>query len=92
MKLHDIRPGLSLSGVEATQVVSIVATVPQGDGALQLIYRTPDGAMKERVLLTADEQTIHVATVKRPFPSMETQQLPKPLLLIPESLIKSVVL
>jgi len=67
MKLQDIKAGLSLSGVEATQIVSVVATVPQGDGALQLIYRTPDGGMKERLLLSADEPTISVATVERPF-------------------------
>jgi superfamily II DNA or RNA helicase len=67
MKLQDIKAGLSLSGVEPTQIVSVVATVPQGDGALQLIYRTPDGGMKERLLLTADEPNISVATTERPF-------------------------
>jgi hypothetical protein len=67
MKLQDIKAGLSLSGVEPTEIVSVVATVPQGDGALQLIYPTPDGGMKERLLLIADEPTISVATVERPF-------------------------
>jgi len=38
-----------------------------GDGALQLIYRTPDGGMKERLLSRADEVSISVATVERPF-------------------------
>ena len=55
MKLKEITAGLSLSGVEPTQIVSVVATVSLGDGALQLIYRTPDGAMKERLLASADE-------------------------------------
>src|SRR5207302_3282716 len=67
MRLKEITAGLSLSGVEPTQIVSVVATVSLGDGALQLIYRTPDGAMKERLLLSADESTIAVATVERPF-------------------------
>jgi superfamily II DNA or RNA helicase len=67
MKLQDIKAGLSLSGVEPTQIVTVVATVPQGDGAVQLIYRTPDGGMKERLLLSADEPTISVAIVERPF-------------------------
>ena len=44
-----------------------MATVPLGDGALQLIYRTPDGGMKERLLGSADEASISVATVERPF-------------------------
>jgi hypothetical protein len=49
MKLQEITAGLSLSGVEPTQIVSVVATVPQGDGAVQLIYRTPNGGMRERL-------------------------------------------
>jgi superfamily II DNA or RNA helicase len=67
MKLKEITPGLSLTGIEPTQIVSVVATVPLGDGALQVIYRTPDGGMKERLLGTADEPSISVATVERPF-------------------------
>ena len=67
MKLEEITAGLSLSGVEPTQIVSVVATAPLGDGALQLIYRTPDGEMKERLLGRADEESISVATVERPF-------------------------
>jgi SNF2 family DNA or RNA helicase len=67
MKLEDIKTGLSLAGIEPTQIVSVIATVPRGDGALQLIYRTPDGVMKERLLLTADEPTISIAAVERPF-------------------------
>ena len=67
LKLRDIQAGLNLSGVEPAQIVSVVATVPQGDGALQVIYRTPDGTMKERLLLAADEPQISVATAERPF-------------------------
>lgn len=67
IKLQDITVGQSLSGVEPTQIVSVIATVPQGNGALQLIYRTPDGAMKERLLLSADEQAISIAATERPF-------------------------
>lgn len=67
MKLEDIKTGLSLEGVEPAQVVTVVATVPQGNGAVQIIYRTPDGAMKERLLLSADESTITLATLERPF-------------------------
>jgi superfamily II DNA or RNA helicase len=67
MKLEDIKTGLSLEGVEPAQVVTVVATVPQGNGAVQIIYRTADGAMKERLLLSADESTITLATLERPF-------------------------
>ena len=50
MKLEDIKTGQSLSGIEASQIVSVVATVPHGQDAVQLIYRTPEGAIKERLL------------------------------------------
>jgi SNF2 family DNA or RNA helicase len=67
IKLNDITVGLNLEGIEPTQIVNVVAKIPQGDGALQLIYRTPDGVMKERLLLTADESSISIASAERPF-------------------------
>jgi superfamily II DNA or RNA helicase len=67
MKLEDIAIGQSLAGVEPSQVVSVVATVWLGDGALQLIYRTPEGGMKECHLGRADEASIGPASVERPF-------------------------
>jgi superfamily II DNA or RNA helicase len=67
MKLEDITKDLNLSGIEPTQIVSVVATVPLGDGSVQLIYRTPDGQMKERLLGRMDEASIAVATAERPF-------------------------
>jgi SNF2 family DNA or RNA helicase len=67
MKLQEIRPGLSLSGVEPAQIVSVVATVLLGEGAIQLIYRTPDGEIRERLLSSADEASISIATAERPW-------------------------
>ena len=67
MKLREITTGLSLTGVEPSQIVTVVATVPLSDNALQLIYRLRDGGMKERLLGVADEPSISVATVERPF-------------------------
>jgi hypothetical protein len=37
MKLEEMAAGTSLSGVEPAQIVTAVATVPHGDGALQTI-------------------------------------------------------
>jgi superfamily II DNA or RNA helicase len=67
MKLEELQPGASVTGVEPTQIVSVLATVPMGEGSVQLIYRTPDGAMKERLLSRADEQSLSLATAERPF-------------------------
>ena len=67
MKLEEIAAGQSLSGIEASQIVSVVATVPHGGEALQLIYRTPEGAIKERLLSRDDEASVAIATAERPF-------------------------
>ena len=55
MKLNQITAGQTLAGVELSQIVTVVAAVPHGDAAVQLIYRTPDGVIKERLLGAADE-------------------------------------
>jgi SNF2 family DNA or RNA helicase len=67
MKLEELALGQSLSGIEPTDVVSVVALVPLAEGSVQLIYRTPDGAMKERLLGRADEASIAIASAERPF-------------------------
>jgi hypothetical protein len=67
MRLEEIAAGASLRGIEPTEMVSVVAVVPVADGATQLIYRTPDGAMKERLLGRADESAISIAATERPF-------------------------
>lgn len=67
MKLEELAGGQSLSGIEPTDVVSVVAVVSLAEGSIQLIYRTPDGAMKERLLGRADEGSIAIASSERPF-------------------------
>ena len=67
MKLEDLAAGQSLSGIEPTNVVSVVALVPLAEGSLQVIYRTPDGTMKERMLGRAEEPQIALASAERPF-------------------------
>ncbi len=67
MKLNQIATGQTLAGVELDQIVTVVAAVAHGDSAVQLIYRTPDGSIKERLLGPTDEQQINSATVERPF-------------------------
>ena len=67
MKIEELAQGQSLSGVEPSEVVTAVAIVPLGEGSVQLIYRTPDGSMKERMLGRVDEELIELATTERPF-------------------------
>jgi len=67
MKLESISPGQSVTGIEPTEIVTVVAVVPLSEGSVQLIYRTPDGTIKERLLGRVDESSINVAAAERPF-------------------------
>lgn len=65
--LESITPGLSLTGIEPSIITTIVAVVPIADGALQIIYKTPDGALKDRLLNRGDETSIAITTAERPW-------------------------
>jgi hypothetical protein len=67
LKLEDLKPGLSLVGLEPVVVATLVAVVPIAVGAVQVIYKTSDGTFKDRLLNWADEPSISLATVDRPW-------------------------
>ena len=67
MQLAELKPGLALVGLEPDRVCTVMAVVPLAENAVQVIYRLPEGAIKERLLGPADEATIAVATVERPW-------------------------
>lgn len=66
VKLEEIRRGVTLEGVEATLVVTVVAVVPIAD-SIQLIYSLPDGAIRERLLNRSDEERLSLAISARPW-------------------------
>lgn len=65
--LDTLTPGLALTGLDPTGIGTIVAVVPIADGAVQVIYRTSNGGIKERLLNRVDEATLSIATVERPW-------------------------
>ncbi len=67
MQLENLKPGISLVGIEPTLIATVVAVVPIGEGAVQLLYKTPEGTIKDRLLGRADEASISLATVERPW-------------------------
>ncbi|MEI6779039.1 MAG: DEAD/DEAH box helicase, partial [Chloroflexales bacterium] len=67
MRLEDLTAGMALTGLEPTAVISVIAVVPHGGDAMQVIYRTPDGGIRERMLGRADEDLIALAIVERPW-------------------------
>jgi len=65
--LESITPGLSITGLDPTGIGSVIAVVPIADGAVQVLYKTPEGAIKERLLNRGDEPNISIATAERPW-------------------------
>jgi superfamily II DNA or RNA helicase len=67
MRLEDLAAGLALNGLEPSAVATVVAVVPIATAAVQVIYKTPDGTIKDRLLNRADEPNISIATTERPW-------------------------
>ena len=55
MRIEEITSGSSLTGLELSAVTSVIAVIPIADGAVRVIYQTPDGILQERLLGRADE-------------------------------------
>ncbi len=67
MRIEDITPGLPLRGLEPAVICNVVAVVTIADGTMQVIYRTPEGVLKDRLLNRADEANLALATTERPW-------------------------
>lgn len=67
MRIVDLKPGISLIGIEPSVIATIIAVVPIAEDAVQVIYKTPDGTLKDRLLGRADEPNIALATTERPW-------------------------
>lgn len=67
MQFEAIAQGIAVVGLEPTAVVTIVAVVPIANDAIQVIYKLPDGTLKDRLISRADESTIELATAERPW-------------------------
>jgi superfamily II DNA or RNA helicase len=67
MTLAGLTPGISVTGFEGTLVCKVVAVDRIAEGTVQVIYRTPDGAYRERLVGLADCETLSIATTERPW-------------------------
>jgi hypothetical protein len=67
LSLGELKPGLSLVGLEPNAIATVVAVVAIGANAVRVIYTTPDGTLKDRLLNSADEPTIGPATAEIPW-------------------------
>lgn len=55
-----IANGMQITGIIPGTPVEVVAVVPYGEDAKQVVYRTPDNAIQERVLYRDDEPKLGV--------------------------------
>ena len=61
LKLEDIKKNAAIAGIELGQIVHNVTTEPVGDNALTIYYKTPEGALRERMLFHMDETSLSFA-------------------------------
>lgn len=66
LKLEDICKDAAVNGIVPNQVVRVVTTEPLGD-TLTVYYKTSDGNLAERMLFRADESSLSLAEVGRPW-------------------------
>jgi len=67
MKLAEITAGQSLVGIESGIIVQVVTPVQIGTDTIQLIYKLPDGSIRETLLNHSREESIEVATIESPW-------------------------
>ncbi len=66
--LEDLHAQQRLRGVIPGAVVEVVSVLMHGADAVQLVFRSPDGRLDERVLNRADEAKLEIVeTLTRPF-------------------------
>lgn len=67
MKLEEITAGQSLNGIESEAIVQVVTPISIGSDSVQLIYRMPDGTIRETLLDRSREFSLSVATSESPW-------------------------
>lgn len=67
MKLEEITAGQSLTGIESEVIVQVITPVRIGPDSVQLIYKQPDGTIRETLLDRGREDSIAVATAESPW-------------------------
>lgn len=67
LKLEDLKKDASIEGLVLGQVVRVVTTEWAGPDAVTVYFKTPDGALNERMLFRSDEATMSIAAAGRPW-------------------------
>lgn len=67
MRLEELKTGSAITGLEPTTIATVLTVLPLGEDTVSVIYKTPEGTLKERLLGRGDEASIAIATVQRPW-------------------------
>jgi superfamily II DNA or RNA helicase len=67
MKLEEITAGTLIQGVEPDQAVTVVSISSLGSESINVIYRTQDNQLRERMLFRSDESQIQISQSGRPW-------------------------
>ena len=67
MELEALKPDAVVSGISPEGPVTVISVKPIGDQAVELVYKSASGKPEERMLFRADESSLSLATVGRPW-------------------------
>ena len=73
MLLDELKPGLRIDGLIPAQVITVVFAQWHGTDALELTYKTNEGALGQQVIFRKDQEILSVAqTGSRSFDANAT--------------------
>src|SRR5688572_52830 len=67
MRLEDLQPDATVSGVLPDAMVTVVSVSWHGSDALTLVYRGPNGRVADEILYRHDEPRLEIVDVGRPW-------------------------
>jgi len=67
MDIKELKPGISVTGIELNMVTTISAVIPLSEDSMQVIYKLSDGTLKERLLNHELAKDVHIAVSERPW-------------------------
>lgn len=67
LKLEQIAKNAVLTGLEPGQAARVISAEPSGPDAVEVVYKTSDGRLGERMVLREEEASLAIAQEERPW-------------------------
>ncbi len=68
MDLSELRPGIRVAGLLTSGPVEVVASIPQGQDTVEVVFRTDDGGIATRLIDRSYESRLEALDAERPWP------------------------